>query len=50
MDAIADGLGGLDATQVRSLFEVERGSYNYFRDGDILLAKVTPCFENGKKQ
>ncbi|MDE0347726.1 MAG: hypothetical protein OXI66_18385 [Boseongicola sp.] len=49
MDALADGLGGLDATQVRSLFEVERGSYNYFRDGDILLAKVTPCFENGKK-
>jgi type I restriction enzyme S subunit len=25
------------------------GSYNYFENGDILLAKVTPCFENGKK-
>ena len=24
------------------------GSYTYFRDRDILLAKVTPCFENGK--
>ena len=23
-------------------------SYTYFRDGDVLLAKVTPCFENGK--
>ena len=22
-------------------------SYNIFNDGDILLAKVTPCFENG---
>ncbi len=23
-------------------------SYSYFRDGDVLIAKVTPCFENGK--
>lgn len=23
-------------------------SYTYFRDGDVLVAKVTPCFENGK--
>lgn len=23
-------------------------SYTYFEDGDVLLAKVTPCFENGK--
>lgn len=23
-------------------------SYTYFRDEDVLLAKVTPCFENGK--
>lgn len=22
------------------------GGYTYFRDGDLLLAKVTPCFEN----
>ena len=24
------------------------GSYTYFADDDVLLAKVTPCFENGK--
>lgn len=24
------------------------GGYTYFRDADILVAKVTPCFENGK--
>jgi type I restriction enzyme, S subunit len=24
------------------------GSYTYFADGDLLLAKITPCFENGK--
>jgi len=23
-------------------------SYTYFEDGDVLLARVTPCFENGK--
>lgn len=31
----------------RPLSEVA-GSYTYFADGDILLAKITPCFENGK--
>jgi type I restriction enzyme S subunit len=29
------------------LNEVE-GSYTYFAEGDVLLAKITPCFENGK--
>lgn len=24
------------------------GNYTYFRDDDVLLAKITPCFENGK--
>ncbi|OIQ06128.1 MAG: hypothetical protein AUK59_01020 [Candidatus Altarchaeum sp. CG2_30_32_3053] len=23
--------------------------YTYFKDGDVLLAKITPCFENGKR-
>jgi type I restriction enzyme S subunit len=35
------------ATQAKSLSEVQ-GSYTYFADGDVLLAKITPCFENGK--
>jgi restriction endonuclease S subunit len=29
------------------LSEVYKG-YSYFQDNDILVAKVTPCFENGK--
>lgn len=33
--------------QTRPLNEVI-GSYTYFADGDVLLAKITPCFENGK--
>ena len=31
----------------RALADVA-GSYTYFADGDVLLAKITPCFENGK--
>ena len=34
-------------TKTRPLAEVA-GSYTYFVDGDVLLAKITPCFENGK--
>ena len=33
--------------QTRPLRDVA-GSYTYFADGDVLLAKITPCFENGK--
>jgi type I restriction-modification system DNA methylase subunit/restriction endonuclease S subunit len=32
----------------RKLGEVLKGAYTYFQDNDVLLAKVTPCFENGK--
>jgi type I restriction enzyme S subunit len=31
----------------KTLKEVS-GSYTYFANGDVLLAKITPCFENGK--
>ena len=37
----------LNASQVKPLASVV-GSYTYFADGDVLLAKITPCFENGK--
>ncbi|WP_055413502.1 restriction endonuclease subunit S [Nonlabens sp. YIK11] len=33
--------------EIKNLKEVYKG-YTYFADGDIILAKVTPCFENGK--
>ena len=33
--------------QEKLLSEVS-GSYTYFADDDVLLARVTPCFENGK--
>lgn len=28
--------------------EVRTGGYTYFADNDIILAKITPCMENGK--
>jgi len=34
-------------SEIKQLSEVS-ASYTYFEDGDVLLAKVTPCFENGK--
>jgi len=33
--------------EVRTWHEVKKG-YTQFKDGDILFAKITPCFENGK--
>ena len=36
-----------DAKITKKIGEVFKG-YTYFQDSDVLLAKVTPCFENGK--
>lgn len=47
MDCLNAGDRNLASHETRSLTEVYK-SYTYFRDGDILLAKITPCFENGK--
>lgn len=35
------------STKTKRLAEVS-ASYTYFKNNDVLLAKVTPCFENGK--
>lgn len=32
----------------RQLSDVRKGSYTYFMENDIILAKITPCMENGK--
>lgn len=37
----------LNHKETKALGEVV-GSYTYFADNDVLLAKITPCFENGK--
>lgn len=33
---------------ITSRFSEHKKGYTYFENGDILLAKITPCFENGK--
>lgn len=37
----------IELNEDRQLGKVS-GSYTYFADNDVLLAKITPCFENGK--
>ena len=37
--------GKLDTSETKAVSEVVNG-YTYFRENDVLLAKVTPCFEN----
>lgn len=32
----------------KTLADVRKGSYTYFAEGDIIIAKITPCMENGK--
>lgn len=46
MNAVGE-LGGLCLDQTRELADVYNG-YTYFADGDVCIAKITPCFENGK--
>lgn len=46
MEAIGEN-GELDLSILRPLSEVQNG-YSRFRDGDVIIAKITPCFENGK--
>lgn len=47
MNNLGDNSKFFDVTQEKTLNEVS-GSYTYFADNDVLLAKITPCFENGK--
>ena len=47
MASVAENFGGINITQTRTLHEVRKG-YTVFVEGDVLLAKITPCMENGK--
>ena len=47
MSAVSAELTTVRATEQRRFSEVQKG-YTNFADGDVLLAKITPCFENGK--
>lgn len=47
MAAVDEQFGCIVDTETRPFGEVEKG-FSYFREGDVLLAKITPCMENGK--
>src|SRR6266704_3867923 len=47
MDLIPDAQLYLQTWDIRSASEVKSGVY--FTEGDLLLAKITPCLENGKQ-
>ena len=40
-------IGDIDCSARGKVRELRNG-YTYFRRGDIVIAKITPCFENGK--
>lgn len=46
MEAIGDD-GSLNLENEKTIGELESG-YTYFRNGDVTVAKITPCYENGK--
>src|SRR5687768_9104535 len=47
MPAVDADAGAILTPQRRPFAEVRKG-FTAFRDGDVILAKITPCFENGK--
>ncbi|MDQ3118423.1 MAG: restriction endonuclease subunit S [Verrucomicrobiota bacterium] len=47
MDAVDDTFGTIVRRKIRRICEVETG-YTFFREDDVLFAKITPCMENGK--
>ena len=40
--------GFIEKKTDKPLGELRKGSYTYFAENDIILAKITPCMENGK--
>lgn len=46
MEAVGE-FGGLNLDSEKELGEIG-GGYTYFADSDVVVAKITPCFENGK--
>ena len=46
MEAVGDN-GQIDQSHLRLAKEVSEG-FTYFQRGDVIMAKITPCFENGK--
>lgn len=46
MESIGE-YGGISGAEAKKLLDVKQG-YTYFAEGDLIVAKITPCFENYK--
>src|SRR5690554_308854 len=46
MSAVSEN-GKINLQEVRKIGEVKK-NFTYFKEGDVLFAKITPCMENGK--
>ena len=40
--------GKIDFKENRKIKDLKKGWFTYFRENDVILAKITPCMENGK--
>lgn len=47
MKCVEELTGKIDLSITRKYIEVKKG-YTYFKNADIIFAKITPCMENGK--
>jgi type I restriction enzyme S subunit len=47
MAAVSEITGKIEKPEIKLLGEVRKG-YTYFKENDVLFAKITPCMENGK--
>ena len=47
MKCVEELSGKYDLSNTRNYGQVKKG-YTYFKNGDIIFAKITPCMENGK--
>jgi len=47
MKCVEELSGKYDLSNIKKYGQVKKG-YTYFKNGDIIFAKITPCMENGK--
>jgi type I restriction enzyme, S subunit len=47
MSGVPTRHGGAIDVDIRRWGDIKKG-YTHFADGDVVMAKITPCFENGK--
>ncbi|MCH9660557.1 MAG: restriction endonuclease subunit M/S, partial [Bacteroidetes bacterium] len=43
------GKASFNYSKTNKISELKKGGLSFFKENDVLLAKMTPCFENGKR-